>query len=616
MLSKSQTPKTEKASTTSSFTNRATKQPARPQSHSADIIQRAERDPSTLTQSDIIQLQRTIGNQAVAQLFAESTQSPPVPKTENKTGLPNTLKAGIENLSGLSMDDVRVHYNSTKPAQLQALAYTQGAGIHVGPRQERHLPHEGWHVVQQRQGRVKATSQYMGAAINDDRELEREANTMGNRALHASNSIRLHALKKRESSKRATVGLVPSFGQSMENETAVEQGRVIQRYNTEKNEHDKKLYNISENAKLICGLTYPNHDLYVQDKGMVDQVNSSLDKGEGRIKFKLGKERKDFIGDQSYTQIEPQYKNEKEVDPKIALKEACQIKQELGKKGREAKPGEMTHIAEINRENEAFRKIAMEYILKQDSDPEHLKENLIAAYQIVDGFLDGNNKRKETLKKLNELIEVLDKKGPKTNATFLQAQEILSTLIGKVKTIKRSTPDKRKSAYATQLEEYGKGTDISLPKGCDLVAGVILGGKEIDSSDTEKSKISLLFYDFGAESKHHYATRILNDDSDFVTLEGFAKKGYFHFDNTWEFIMYGDKKGRQEEFKRVTDIRYTFKGHIPDNSYVVDRGTEPYNYKLANYFYEFKAKEFEDKEFEPKDFKPSLGTKLMNLFKR
>ncbi|AOY81345.2 DUF4157 domain-containing protein [Moorena producens JHB] len=98
----------------------------------------------------------------------------------NNTGLPNRLKAGVENLSGMLMDDVRVHYNSSKPAQLNALAYTQGRDIHVGPGQERHLPHEAWHVVQQKQGRVKATTQFQDLAGNDDPHLEKEAETMGN----------------------------------------------------------------------------------------------------------------------------------------------------------------------------------------------------------------------------------------------------------------------------------------------------------------------------------------------------------------------------------------------------------------------------------------------------
>ncbi|WP_424103109.1 DUF4157 domain-containing protein [Moorena producens] len=102
---------------------------------------------------------------------------------QNNTGeLPDNLKAGVENLSGMSMDDVRVHYNSSKPAQLNALAYTQGTDIHVGPGQERHLPHEAWHVVQQKQGRVQPTMQLQGMAVNDNSALEREADIRGKQA--------------------------------------------------------------------------------------------------------------------------------------------------------------------------------------------------------------------------------------------------------------------------------------------------------------------------------------------------------------------------------------------------------------------------------------------------
>ncbi|MCA8830315.1 eCIS core domain-containing protein [Hymenobacter pini] len=81
----------------------------------------------------------------------------------NRTGLPDALKAGVENLSGHSLDDVRVHYNSSKPAQLQAHAYAQGTDIHLAPGQEQHLPHEAWHVVQQKQGRVQPTIQMKAA---------------------------------------------------------------------------------------------------------------------------------------------------------------------------------------------------------------------------------------------------------------------------------------------------------------------------------------------------------------------------------------------------------------------------------------------------------------------
>jgi hypothetical protein len=105
--------------------------------------------------------------------------SPPVQRKPNNTGLPDQLKEGVESLSGQSMDDVNVHYNSAKPAQLNAHAFAQGADIHVGAGQEKHLPHEAWHVVQQKQGRVKPTMTISDVAVNDDALLESEADQMG-----------------------------------------------------------------------------------------------------------------------------------------------------------------------------------------------------------------------------------------------------------------------------------------------------------------------------------------------------------------------------------------------------------------------------------------------------
>ncbi|MEB3310412.1 MAG: DUF4157 domain-containing protein [Snowella sp.] len=119
----------------------------------------------------------------LSQELAAESQPVQLREEENKTGLPDDLKAGVEALSGYSMDDVRVHYNSSKPAQLQALAYTQGTEIHVGSGQEKHLAHEAWHVVQQMQGRVKPTMQMKGVQINDDAGLEKEADVMGGKAL-------------------------------------------------------------------------------------------------------------------------------------------------------------------------------------------------------------------------------------------------------------------------------------------------------------------------------------------------------------------------------------------------------------------------------------------------
>lgn len=101
----------------------------------------------------------------------------------SQTGMPDKMRKGLERLSGFDLSSVRVHYNSAKPSQIHAHAYTQGKDVHVGPGQERHLPHEGWHVVQQMQGRVSPTVRMPGVAMNLDTGLEREADEMGERVL-------------------------------------------------------------------------------------------------------------------------------------------------------------------------------------------------------------------------------------------------------------------------------------------------------------------------------------------------------------------------------------------------------------------------------------------------
>ena len=116
---------------------------------------------------------------SLAKAIAQRAEAP----RPNNTGMPDNLKSGIESLSGFSMDDVRVHYNSSKPATVQALAYTQGTDIHVAPGQEKCLPHEAWHVAQQMAGRVSPTTNINGMPVNDNAALEHEADVMGEKAV-------------------------------------------------------------------------------------------------------------------------------------------------------------------------------------------------------------------------------------------------------------------------------------------------------------------------------------------------------------------------------------------------------------------------------------------------
>ena len=96
----------------------------------------------------------------------------------NLTGIPTQMKLDFEQRSGLSFDDVRVHYNSDKPAQIGALAYTQGPQVHIGPGQDRHLRHELGHVVQQKHGIVRPSGKLRGRQVNTNPQLEQQADSI------------------------------------------------------------------------------------------------------------------------------------------------------------------------------------------------------------------------------------------------------------------------------------------------------------------------------------------------------------------------------------------------------------------------------------------------------
>ncbi|HEX3871168.1 MAG TPA: DUF4157 domain-containing protein [Pirellulales bacterium] len=103
----------------------------------------------------------------------------------NGQALPGSLRHQVESLSGFSLNDVRVHYNSPLPTHLNALAYTQGTNIHVAPGHEHHLPHEAWHVVQQRQPGTQMKPLAEGLAENGDSTLESESDVPGTDAVQA-----------------------------------------------------------------------------------------------------------------------------------------------------------------------------------------------------------------------------------------------------------------------------------------------------------------------------------------------------------------------------------------------------------------------------------------------
>lgn len=116
---------------------------------------------------------------------------PPGPAAAASSGarLPAAVQRKMEAAFSADFSAVRVHEGSHATA-IGADAYTQGTDVHFAPGRyqpssqqgQALLGHELAHVVQQRQGRVAATTRVGSVAVNDDASLEREADELGARA--------------------------------------------------------------------------------------------------------------------------------------------------------------------------------------------------------------------------------------------------------------------------------------------------------------------------------------------------------------------------------------------------------------------------------------------------
>ncbi|MCL6500931.1 MAG: 50S ribosomal protein L4 [Candidatus Pacearchaeota archaeon] len=191
-------------------------------------------------------------NEKPIQLEKEDTKE--IASQEAKIGLPYQLKSGLEKLSSIDLSDVKVHQNSDKPQRVSALAYTQGNDIHIAPGQEKHLPHEGWHAVQQKQGRVKPSLQMKaGTLVNDDASLEKEADIMGSKAIQVGSQS--NTLQLKESSKT-------NLGEN--------QGNVIQKVTKKKDSYETNITVLYKGDKYIT--------LYSDDKFGIDEKEKEINK--------------------------------------------------------------------------------------------------------------------------------------------------------------------------------------------------------------------------------------------------------------------------------------------------------------------------------------------------
>lgn len=142
---------------------------------------------------------RQTGSSSVRQLASFASLSGPdndadaamaAPMTNGKGNkLPDIVQAKMEYALKSDFSDVEIH-QSPEAERIGAMAFTQGNQIHFAPghyepyseQGQELIGHELAHVIQQRRGRVPATTLVNGSPVNDDVHLEREADELGRKA--------------------------------------------------------------------------------------------------------------------------------------------------------------------------------------------------------------------------------------------------------------------------------------------------------------------------------------------------------------------------------------------------------------------------------------------------
>lgn len=148
--------------------------------------------------TDTLQLKSIAPEEELQELEEQPIQKKnnpsPTDTSSNTTASPSQLSTNVrgkmEGAFQTDFSNVKIHQNSSKAKDMGAYAFTQGNDVHFAsgqynpatPKGQELIGHELTHVVQQRSGRVKPTTQAKGLPVNNDAELEREADDMGAKA--------------------------------------------------------------------------------------------------------------------------------------------------------------------------------------------------------------------------------------------------------------------------------------------------------------------------------------------------------------------------------------------------------------------------------------------------
>lgn len=391
---------------------------------------------------------------------------------------------------------------------------------------------------------------------------------------------------------------------------------------------------ISDKGGLVTPLKAANHELYFKDDSYLNEMNHRGGAGNNSvIKFKKGG-KQDIKG--------ASYNSAIVEDTSLSEKKMVELKGEL-------KEHRNRQLAVTEKQlSEKYSSVEKRKHLQRSL--QKITESLELLKKVM--MLDAAEGHQEQIRGLSSYIiklqELLSASGH-TAKDFLQLQEEMNyhfafdkdlakrhaftpmiLLINSLKAMEFYPVDLPVEVVLLQkanfLEENLRALEQLDPasneatmiyRSCDTIASTLLGNK----INLDTSQIILHFFNGGA---FHYATRIVTDGDDWVTMEGFAvgtkmeseiigdQKGQEVFEsmmnrmeNTWQFNMYGAVKQKGELpvdeknkfFEEYTRFRYFLKGKKPGGGTIDSR--KNYRTRELNLLTHIGGVNFEAKDLKP-----------------
>jgi hypothetical protein len=162
--------------------------------------------------------------------FGEGNFFKPTIQMKRNEELPEDVQTKMESSFGEDFSNVKIHKNSIQAKEINAHAFTQGNQIHFAPGKfnpksktgQELIGHELTHVVQQSQGIVSPTKEIKGMPVNDNKDLEKEADDMGKKA-EQGKLVNKHAniVQSKQSQKSVIQGYFKDAGHRVADDISV-----------------------------------------------------------------------------------------------------------------------------------------------------------------------------------------------------------------------------------------------------------------------------------------------------------------------------------------------------------------------------------------------------------